>query len=164
MNSRVTPVRRASGRGAGVWLGIGLGGFFDGIVFHQILQWHHLVSVPYPPLDVAALQLNTLWDGLFHALTYGATVIGIFSLWRVGSRFPLAWLIGGILLGWGGFNLVEGLINHHLLGIHHVRPGPNQLLYDIGFLAWGAGMMGVGGILVRRPTGPATIPDRARPV
>jgi uncharacterized membrane protein len=25
-------------------LGIGLGGFFDGIVLHQILQWHHMLS------------------------------------------------------------------------------------------------------------------------
>ncbi len=26
-------------------LGLGLGGFFDGIVLHQILQWHHLICV-----------------------------------------------------------------------------------------------------------------------
>ncbi|HEU5099504.1 MAG TPA: DUF2243 domain-containing protein [Roseiflexaceae bacterium] len=35
---------------AGIWLGLGLGGFFDGIVFHQILRWHHmLTSAGYPP-------------------------------------------------------------------------------------------------------------------
>ena len=28
---------------AGVLLGLGLGGFFDGVVFHQLLGWHHLI-------------------------------------------------------------------------------------------------------------------------
>ena len=37
---------------AGVLFGLGLGGFFDGIVFHQILQWHHMVSVRYPATSV----------------------------------------------------------------------------------------------------------------
>ncbi len=25
-------------------LGVGLGGFVDGIVLHQVLQWHHMLS------------------------------------------------------------------------------------------------------------------------
>lgn len=29
---------------AGILLGLGLGGFFDGIVLHQILQWHHMLT------------------------------------------------------------------------------------------------------------------------
>jgi uncharacterized membrane protein len=28
----------------GLLLGAGLGGFFDGILFHQLLQWHNMVS------------------------------------------------------------------------------------------------------------------------
>jgi uncharacterized membrane protein len=28
----------------GVLLGLGLGGFVDGIVLHQILQWHHMLT------------------------------------------------------------------------------------------------------------------------
>ena len=32
-------------RTAGIVLGIGLGGFFDGIVLHQILQWHHMLTL-----------------------------------------------------------------------------------------------------------------------
>ena len=47
-------------------------------------------------------------------------------------------LWGWILVGWGLFNLVEGVIDHHILGIHHVRSGPNQLWWDLGFLALGA--------------------------
>src|SRR5215212_10407320 len=34
------PVRRITG--PGVVLGLGLGGFVDGIVLHQVLQWHHM--------------------------------------------------------------------------------------------------------------------------
>jgi hypothetical protein len=53
---------------AGILFGLGLGGFFDGIVLHQVLQWHHMVtSAGYPPTTVENLKLNTLLDGLFHA-------------------------------------------------------------------------------------------------
>ncbi len=56
---------------AGILFGLGLGGFFDGIVLHQVLQWHHmLTSAGYPADSVPNLQLNTLWDGVFHASTY----------------------------------------------------------------------------------------------
>ncbi len=52
-------------------LGVGLGGFCDGIVLHQILQWHHiLTSAGYPANTVGNLELNTVWDGLFHTSTY----------------------------------------------------------------------------------------------
>jgi uncharacterized membrane protein len=26
-------------------MGLGLGGFLDGIVLHQVLQWHHMLTV-----------------------------------------------------------------------------------------------------------------------
>lgn len=146
-------------RAAGIILGVGLGGFFDGIVLHQILQWHHmLTSAGFPPTSVENLQINTLADGLFHALTYVLTVIGLFLLWRAyaaGER-PGSWvqLLGLLLLGWGLFNIVEGVLNHYLLGIHHVRDdvtGTAQALWDLGFLLWGAAMIAVGWLLSRRP-------------
>jgi len=142
----------------GIWLGLGLGGFFDGIVFHQILQWHHmLTSAGYPPTSVANLNLNTLADGLFHAVTYLFTLIGLTVLWRASTRSGITWsarvLIGAMLIGWGIFNLVEGLIDHQLLGIHHVRddlsPGPAKLGWDLGFLAWGLLMLAIGWRLAR---------------
>ena len=97
---------------AGIWLGLGLGGFFDGIVFHQILRWHHmLTSAGYPPTSVANLDLNTLADGLFHAATYFFTLVGLIVLWRASTRKAIAWsarvLIGAILIGWGAFNLAR---------------------------------------------------------
>lgn len=132
----------------GVLLGIGLGGFFDGIVLHQILQWHHLVSEHYLPTSLQNLKINTLADGLFHLLTWVVTLLGLLYLWK-GTRgehqhFSSKKLVGALLAGWGGFNLVEGLIDHQILGIHHVRSGPDWLLYDVGFLIWGLLMLLLG--------------------
>ena len=94
------------------------------------------------------LQLNTLWDGLFHASTYVFVVAGLFVLWRSAHRRHLFWstrlLIGTLLLGWGVFNVVEGLVDHEILGIHHVNervPAEQWIWWDMGFLARGAPMI-----------------------
>ena len=133
----------------GVVLGTGLGGFVDGIVLHQILQWHHMVtSAGYPPTNVDNLRINVFFDGFFHAITWIASAVGLFLLHRAirrGSRYSGRRLFGGLLLGWGLFNLVEGIIDHHILGLHHVREAAaNPLLWDLGFLAFG-GLLVVGG-------------------
>ncbi len=140
-----------------ILLGLGLGGLFDGIVLHQILQWHHMLSAHTPPDSLASLELNTLADGLFHAGTWVFTLLGILLVWgglRGGP--PVRWspLIGGLLAGWGAFNVVEGLVDHHLLGVHHVRPGPDELLYDAGFLVWGGIMLAAGILLMREHRSP----------
>ena len=137
---------------AGILFGLGLGGFFDGIVLHQILQWHHmLTSAGYPATSVGNLELNTLWDGIFHASTYVFVVLGLILLWRTAHRVHLWWsgrlLIGTLLMGFGIFNLVEGIVDHQILGLHHVNetvPASQWLYWDIGFLAWGALML-IGG-------------------
>jgi uncharacterized membrane protein len=141
---------------AGICFGLGIGGFFDGIVLHQILQWHHMVSAVYPPDDVGRLKLNTLGDGLFHAATYLVVVVGLVLLWRHASRRHIAWsgklLLGTLLLGFGAFNVVEGLIDHQLLGLHHVNetvPRDQWLYWDLGFLIWGAAMLVGGWALLR---------------
>ncbi len=56
---------------------------------------------------------------------------------------------GGLPAGWALFNLVEGLIDHHLLRIHHVRSGRNELLWGLAFLALGAALLGGGAALIR---------------
>jgi uncharacterized membrane protein len=141
---------------AGILFGLGLGGFFDGIVLHQVLQWHHMVSSWYPIDSLANLELNTLWDGIFHSTTYVFVVLGLFILWRAAHHGHLFWssrlLAGSLLIGWGLFNTVEGLIDHEILGVHHVNepmPRDQWIYWDLGFLLWGAAMLAGGGLLVR---------------
>jgi uncharacterized membrane protein len=149
-----------------VLLGLGLGGFFDGIVLHQILQWHHMVSTPTPPDTLQNLELNTFGDGLFHAATWILTVAGVFVLMSSnGARHEeggTRTLIGGMLMGWGLFNIVEGLVDHHLLELHHVRPGPDESLYDVGFLIWGLIMLAAGIALVRQGSPSGLAPPISR--
>lgn len=143
---------------AGILLGLGLGGFFDGIVLHQVLQWHHmLTSAGYPADSVPNLELNTLWDGLFHAATYLFVLLGVSILWhaarRAHGRWPGRMLLATVLMGFGLFNLVEGIVDHHLLGLHHVNetvPREQWLWWDLGFLAWGAAMLLGGWALLRQ--------------
>ena len=142
---------------AGILFGLGLGGFFDGIVLHQLLQWHHVVSQLHPPADLASLEFNTFWDGVFHAATYAFIVLGLILLWRTAHRWHLWWsgkmLVGAILIGFGLFNLVEGGLSHHLLELHHVNETvpPEQWFYwDVGFLIWGGLMVIIGAALLFR--------------
>jgi len=144
-------------RMGGVMLGVGLGGFVDGIVLHQILQWHNMVSTVLPPTTLEAMQTNMLWDGLFHAVVWVATVVGVFMIWTGAHRasaLPSAvWLIGLMLIGWGLFNFTEGLVDHHILGIHHVREwGPNPV-WDYGFLLSGPILMVLGWYVARSYSG-----------
>ena len=146
--------RRAPLITAGIFLGVGLGGFVDGILLHQLLQWHHMLSSVRPLTNTANIDLNMVWDGLFHALDWVFTVIGVVLLWRAGGRDDVPWLsqtfIGSIVIGTGLFDLVEGLIAHQILGIHHVKPGPNQLAWDLGFLAFGALLIVIGWIIIKK--------------
>ena len=142
---------------AGILLGMGLGGFFDGIVLHQILQWHHLFSsAGLAPDSLRNLQINVLADGVFHAATYVFTLVGVILLWRTArrphGRWPARLLPASLLIGFGLFNLAEGLVNHQWLGIHHVNetaPTVQWLWWDLGFLAWGAAMLAGGAWLLR---------------
>jgi uncharacterized membrane protein len=137
---------------AGSLLGIGLGGFVDGIVFHQILQWHNMLSSVVVPTDLVAMKYNMVWDGLFHAFTWIMTALGLALLWRAGQRHDVPWstrtFAGSLSLGWGLFNLVEVVIDHQILGIHHVHPGVNELAWDLGFLCFGGLLVLGGGLLV----------------
>jgi len=129
---------------SGLLFGLGLGGFVDGIVLHQILQWHHMVShvEEFPVTTVAGLEVNTLADGFFHLATWLFVLAGSITAivaWRQGRLAPTwSFHFGLVLAGWGIFNVVEGLIDHQILQVHHVRDdlgGP--LAWDIGFLVFG---------------------------
>lgn len=132
-------------RSPALLMGVGLGGFIDGIVLHQVFQWHHMLSDTdgNPMTTVSGLEANTLADGFFHLATWllvATAMVLTVRAWRRGELAP-PWRahFGMLLVGWGAFNLVEGAVDHNLLGIHHVRDdlgGP--LGWDLGFLGFGA--------------------------
>lgn len=139
---------------AGLALGMGMGGFVDGILFHQILQFHNMLSGRIPNTDYVGAKVNMVWDGFFHAGVWMLTAIGIALLWRAGRRGDAdlsgRLFSGALLIGWGLFNLVEGVIDHHLLQLHHVYEPAGLSGWDGLFLLWGAGMVAVGWWLCRR--------------
>ena len=152
--ARPAPARVATA--PAVLLGIGLGGFIDGIFLHQILQWHSMLSNVVPPSTLQAMHVNMFWDGVFHAATWVVTFVGVILLWRSGERGatpPLRNLLGGMLLGWGAFNLVEGLINHQLLELHNVREVAAPTVWNIGFLAISAVLFIIGLVMTYQPGG-----------
>ena len=134
-------------------LGMGLGGFIDGIVLHQILQWHNMLSTPLPPTDLVNVKVNMLWDGLFHACTWMFVMVGLVLLWRASRRSDVSWstatFAGSLVLGWGVFNLVEGVVSHHVFNLHHVHPGAGQATWDVGFLVFGAALVAAGWAAIR---------------
>ncbi len=126
---------------AGMLLGVGLGGFVDGIAFHQLLQIHSMLSAVVPPDTLVNAKINMVWDGIFHSLTWLCTTSGLAILWRAGTRQDVPWsgrtLFGSMLMGWGAFNVVEGIVDHHVLGIHHVVERLGLSAYDYAFLGSG---------------------------
>jgi uncharacterized membrane protein len=83
--------------------------------------------------------------------------------WHAGrlgaSPLSAARFTGQLVFGWGAFNLVEGVIDHHLLKLHHVRDLPVYVpIYDWSFLAvGGGGLLVIGWLLMQSasPTPPA---------
>ena len=145
---------------AGTVLGIGMGGFLDGIVAHQLLQIHNMLSNRIPVNTVVNIEINMFWDGLFHTLTWLATAYGLYLLWRAGGRSDVPWsgrhLFGAMLFGWGLFNFVEGIIDHYILQVHFVVQRLGQSPYDLAFVASGLVFMLLGRRMLLPQTGSAT--------
>lgn len=127
-----TPIRHLRAlRWAGSLIGIGMIGSLDEIVLHQLLQWHtfYVHTTPY---------WRTFSDGVFHLLSAGLLCVGAFVLAaqrpQLAAPAQLRSLLAGILLGMGGFNLYDGIVQHKLLQLHPVREGAaSQLPYDLVF-------------------------------
>jgi uncharacterized membrane protein len=155
MSAHAARARPAALTAPGIVLGLGLGGFVDGIALHQIFQWHNMLSSTerWPTTTLENMEMNMRADGLFHAATWMLVVLGLWMLWKAlqtDADRDGATLVGWMLAGWGVFNVVEGVIDHLLLGIHHVREGASELAWDLGFLAFGVALI-VGGVLLARP-------------
>lgn len=121
---------------AGGLLGIAAAAAIDEIVFHQLLQWHHFV-------DRESSIAGVVSDGILHAVSWIATVIALFLLVDLRRRGSVVWSRwwGGMLVGAGGFQVYDGVVQHKLFGLHQVRYGVDLLPYD---LAWNI----VGGLLL----------------
>lgn len=128
---------------AGVVFGIGMGGFLDGILLHQVLQWHHLISLQVPPTDLAALEWNTFWDGVFHLAMYALVIIGLIWIARCVVRtralFAPRLILGSALIGVGVFHTFDTIVFHWILQLHHIRMVDHWLVYDLGY--WIIGLL-----------------------
>jgi uncharacterized membrane protein len=136
-------------------IGVGMGGFVDGIVLHQILQWHNMLSARLPPDTLLNSKTNMFWDGIFHAAVWVVTMIGIIMLWNglkdSTIRLANSLLAGGFFFGWGLFNVAEGIIDHHLLVLHNVREVSNSpSSWNLGFLGISVLMLLVGWLLIKK--------------
>lgn len=135
---------------SGLILGLGILGAIDGIVFHQLLQWHHMILSPN-------IELEIFTDGLFTALFSALLVWGGVKIFQDARKNEIgnSWkvFLGGLLIGGGAFNLIEGIVNHHILKVHRVKPlAENPMLYDLSFLAIGLLLVLIGLMIKRLET------------
>lgn len=134
-----TPGPRSAARArlvvSGVILGVAFSGFFDGILLHQILQWHHLLSlVPGPAFQDPRVQIAA--DGGFHLLMYGLAAVGLVLLWKDAAKArptPSFWR--SFIIGFGAWNIADTVLFHWLLEWHHIRLNTQTpLLWDLGWV------------------------------
>ncbi len=149
---------------SGYVLGFALGGFFDGILLHQVLQWHHLLSL-VDDERVQTLRTQILADGLFHVLMYAIATIGLVMLWRARQALNDAGagrvLLATLLIGFGVWNVIDVVGFHWIAGIHRIRVDvDNRLFWDLLWLAlFALPPLVVAALIARRsggrPLGPA---------
>lgn len=125
MSSRTGRQRRLL-LGSGT-LGFGSGALLDVVVFHMILQWHHLLSGRIPMGTLDGLRSNVYWDGVFSLAMLGVMLVGAVLMWRVLNRSSESYsgvrVVGGLLVGAGLFNVFDGIVDHYVLGIHDAVHG-----------------------------------------
>ncbi|HST82746.1 MAG TPA: DUF2243 domain-containing protein [Kineosporiaceae bacterium] len=128
----------------GVLIGIGVAAFIDETVFHQLLHWHHFY-------DKSTETAGLVSDGFFHAGGWLSVVVGLFmlaDLQRRGTTVIKRVWAGGFL-GWGGFQLYDGLIQHKVFELHQIRYHVDLLGYDLAWnLSAGLGIL-LGLLLLR---------------
>jgi len=161
MATPLTPSARPfSGRlsWAGYLLGFALGGFFDGILLHQILQWHHLLlGVDNPAVQDIRVQI--LADGLFHLLMYVIAGVGLWKLWQARADYAtkgadrLLW--ANALTGFGAWHIIDAILSHWILGIHRIRMDvENMLFWDLlWFIVFGVAFVVAGWLIRTRGNG-----------
>ena len=151
----MTVDRRGSLLAAGM-IGVALMAAVDTVVFHQLLAWHSFYDRSTP--DVALLS-----DGLLQTAYLVLLVAGFFRYADLRRRQALAvrsaW--AGLVLGLGGFQLFDGLVDHKLLRVHQVRYGVDDLVvYDLLWNGAAVALLLVGAGLALRSRDEGHAPDR----
>jgi len=129
----------------GFLFGLGLVAFIDETVFHQLLHWHHFY-------DKSTTDVGLVSDGLFHALSWFATIGSSFILADLHRRnaFWLKRWMGGIFMGAGSFQLYDGVIQHKLMKLHQIRYNVDITPYDVIWNITAFAMIVIGYILLVR--------------
>jgi uncharacterized membrane protein len=129
-------------------VGLAVGALLDGVVLHQLLQWHHLWSSKITSKTVPGLEENTLADGIFHLGFLAVLIIGIALL--IGQRVEARPLGALLLIGWGAFHVFDQIVFHLILKAHHIRQDvSNPELYDWSFFAIGLVLISLGYVVLR---------------
>ena len=140
------PVDAKRSLGVGAMVGVAAMAAVDTIVFHQVLGWHHFY-------DRSTSDIGLLSDGLLQSAYLVLLVGGVFLLADLRRRRSLDRQAGaaGLLLGLGGFQLFDGLVDHKLLRVHQIRSGVDNLLpYDLAWNIGAAVLLCAGAALVWR--------------
>lgn len=117
----------------------------DEIVFHQLLGWHHLY-------DRGTLAAGITADGVLHLVEIALYAAGVMLLLRLVARREVRWrrVGAGVLLGMGGFQLFDGVVDHKVLRLHQIRYGVELWPYDLAWNLGAAVLLVAGAALLRR--------------
>lgn len=126
-------------------MGAGYAALGHGIVFRQLLGWHHVVGG-------SEGRIGPVSDGVVALIALGLVTAGVIMLVNIRGRLATPRvprrIVGAMLLGGGGFQVIEGLLMHHLFGLHHVNPASATAAWDAAYLLSGIAVAAVGaGIL-----------------
>jgi uncharacterized membrane protein len=153
---------------AGYLIGFALGGFFDGILLHQILQWHHLLSGVQAEA-LRDLRVQVVADGVFHGLMYIVAAAGLWLLYGSRNEFTGARadrnLVAYLLIGFGVWHVIDAVLSHWLTRIHRIRMDVAEpLVWDIAWLVvFGLVPLSIGLLMKRRYPREVSLVDRRAP-
>lgn len=137
---------------SGILFGLGFAAFVDEVIFHQLLHWHKFY-------DLSSTSVGLISDGLFHAFSWFATVGSLYLVAdlrrRQGLWVKMWW--SGKLIGAGGFQLYDGLIQHKLMRIHQIRYHVDLIYYDIIWNVLAFVMILIGFILYQKAKSDAKV-------
>jgi len=149
-------------------IGVSFGGLFDGILLHQVLQWHHLLSLVGGE-TIQDIRTQVLADGVFHLLMYGIACIGLVMMWSGRASFARpesSASLGMALLGFGLWQIADVVLFHWILRIHRIRVDvASPLPWDIGWLlVFGVpALIAAWWLLASNRRGPPALSGRALP-